>query len=165
MEGAEESYRSALSLREQALGEASVETIETLRQLATTLRAQQRLDEAQVALEEAVRRCELLPETPEAEVLRVGLLHGRATLTLAREDVQNAVLQYREALEALVKMVPADDWRVGRTRYNLARVQMRVGDLDAALVNAEESERVLRLKKGADAAMTKEAASLLETIR
>ena len=165
MEGAEESYRSALSLREQALGEVSVETIETLRQLATTLRSQQRLDEAQVALEEAVRRCELLPETPEAEVLRVGLLHGRATLTLAREDVQNAVLQYREALDALVKMVPADDWRVGRTRYNLARVQLRVGDLDAALANAEESERVLRLKKGADAAMTKEAASLLETIR
>lgn len=165
LRGAEESYRAALALRERALGETSVETIETLRQLATTLRAQQRLDEAQIALEEAVRRCELLPETPESEVLRVGLLHGRATLTLAREDVQNAVLQYREALEALVSMVPADDWRVGRTRYNLARVQLRVGDLDAALVNAEESERVLRLKKGADAAMTKEAVSLLETIR
>jgi len=165
LRGAEESYRAALALRERALGETSVETIETLRQLATTLRAQQRLDEAQIALEEAVRRCELLPETPESEVLRVGLLHGRATLTLARGEVQNAVLQYREALEALVRMVPADDWRVGRTRYNLARVQLRVGDLDAALVNAEESERVLRLKKGADAAMTKEAASLLETIR
>ena len=165
LKGAEESYRAALALRERALGETNVETIETLRQLATTLRAQQRLDEAQIALEEAVRRCELLPESPEVEVLRVGLLHGRATLSLAREDVQNAVLQYREALDALVRMVPADDWRVGRTRYNLARVQMRVGDLDAALVNAEESERVLRLKKGADAAMTKEASSLLETIR
>ncbi|MFM7261036.1 MAG: tetratricopeptide repeat protein, partial [bacterium] len=165
LKGAEESYRRALALREEALGDTSVEAIETLRQLATTLRAQQRLDEAQVALEEAVRRCESLPATPDAEVLRVGLLHGRATLTLAREDVKGAVVQYQEALDALVKMVSADDWRVGRTRYNLARVQLRVGELDAALANAEESERVLRLKKGGDAAMTKEAASLLETIR
>ena len=163
--GAEASYRRALALREASLGEADVDTVETLRHLATTLRAQQRLDEAQEVLEEAIRRCARFPKTPQAEVIRVGVLHGRATLTLAREDVQNAVVQYQEALDGLLEIVPPDDWRVGRTRYNLARVQNRVGDLDAAFVNATEAERILREKKGAEALMTREARTLLETVR
>ncbi|MFO0006745.1 MAG: hypothetical protein ACK559_37070 [bacterium] len=65
----------------------------------------------------------------------------------------------------MLQMVPADDWRVGRTRYNLARMQLRTGALEAALENAAAAERILREKKGADATMTREAASLCETVR
>lgn len=163
--GAETSYRRALFLRESSIGRDDGETVETLRHLASALRAQQRLEEAQAVLDDAWERSGRLPQTPAARVIRVGLLHGRATLSAARNDAATAIMQYEEALEALLAMVPADDWRVGRTRYNLARMQLRTGELEAALENATAAERILREKKGADATMTREAASLCETVR
>jgi hypothetical protein len=42
---------------------------------------------------------------------------------------------------------------------------MRTGDLKRAFENARESEKILREKKGADATMTRESASLLAAIR
>ncbi len=162
---AEATYRRALTLREGALGNADVDTVETMRHLASALRAQQRLDEAQSMLDEAIRRSTYFPDTNAANVIRVGLLHGRATLSAARDDAGAAVAQYEQALEALLEIVPRDDWRVGRTRYNLARMQLRTGDLPRAHANAFESEQILRAKKGADATMTRESASLLATIR
>jgi ATP/maltotriose-dependent transcriptional regulator MalT len=116
-------------------------------------------------LEDAIGRSAVFPDTNAANVIRVGLLHGRATLLAAREDVVAAVAQYEQALNALIEIVPRDDWRVGRTRYNLARVQMRTGDLKRAFENARESEKILHEKKGADATMTRESASLLAAIR
>lgn len=162
---AEATYRRALTLREGALGNADVDTVETMRHLASALRAQQRLDEAQSMLDEAIRRSTYFPDTNAANVIRVGLLHGRATLSAARDDAGAAVAQYEQALEALLEIVPRDDWRVGRTRYNLARMQLCTGDLPRAHANAFESEQILRAKKGADATMTRESASLLATIR
>ena len=162
---AEATYRRALALREKALGREDVDTVETMRHLASALRAQQRLDESQAMLEDAIGRSAAFPDTNAANVIRVGLLHGRATLLAAREDVVAAVAQYEQALNALIEIVSRDDWRVGRTRYNLARVQMRSGDLKRAFENAQESEKILREKKGADATMTRESASLLTAIR
>ena len=163
--GAEACYRRALALREAALGPDDVDTVETLRQLASALRAQNRLEDAQAVLDDAWLRSAKFPDTQAARVIRVGLLHGRATLSAARNDAASAIVQYEEALAALLQMVPADDWRVGRTRYNLARMQLRTGALEAALENAAAAERILREKKGADATMTREAASLCETVR
>jgi tetratricopeptide (TPR) repeat protein len=162
---AEATYRRALALREKALGREDVDTVETMRHLASALRAQQRLDESQAMLEDAIRRSAAFPDTNAANVIRVGLLHGRATLLAAREDVVAAVAQYEQALNALLEIVPRDDWRVGRTRYNLARVQMCTGDLKRAFENARESEKILHEKKGVDATMTRESASLLAAIR
>jgi tetratricopeptide (TPR) repeat protein len=162
---AEATYRRALASREKALGREDVDTVETMRHLASALRAQQRLDESQAMLEDAIGRSAAFPDTNAANVIRVGLLHGRATLLAAREDVVAAVAQYEQALNALIEIVPRDDWRVGRTRYNLARVQMRTGDLKRAFENARESEKILHEKKGADATMTLESASLLAAIR
>lgn len=161
---AERFYRSALVLREESLGRDDVDTVDTLRQLASVLRTTQRLDEAKACLDDALARSQSFPSTATAAITRVGILNGRATLAGARNDFAQARAQYAEALDALLKFVPEDDYRVGRTRYNLARAQVQLGDLDAARENARAAILVLRARKGDEASMTRQAVALMEEI-
>jgi hypothetical protein len=60
--------------------------------------------------------------------------------------------------------VEADDFRIGRTHYSIALMQLKLGDSARALENARIAKRVLRERKGNSAQMTREAAGLLQLL-
>ena len=162
--GAEAFYRSAITHREAALGEFDVDTVDTIRQLASALRAQRKFEETAACLKDALARSEQFPQTKAAAIARAAVLNGQAALAAAQNDPANALKLYEQALATLLPSVEADDFRIGRTHYSIALMQLKLGDSARALENARIAERVLRERKGNSAQMTREAAGLLQLL-
>ncbi|MSR41905.1 MAG: serine/threonine protein kinase [Phycisphaerales bacterium] len=161
----ERAYQAALALYEAALGPNALATVETMRQLASAQRAQQKFTEARCSLKEAFDRSASLEASQEAAIAKAAILNGMAALGRAEGDIAATLPLYREALAALGPYVDADDFRIGRTLYSIALMQEVLDDRASAAENAMEAHRILFLRKGPDAKSTKDAAALLERLR
>ena len=168
----EAAYREALALREASLGRGHLDTIDALRQLASALRRQGKFDEARAALDRAAERLArgVTGGAPRAIALQeAAILNARAALAGDEGDLPSALEAYGKALAAVRATAVPDDFRIGMTHFNLARTRValgartgaRAGALADALPDAREAVRILRLRKGDDAAETKRAVELL----
>ena len=162
--GSEAAYREALALRERALGADAIDTVDTLRQLASPVRKLARFEEAQSLLDEALRRSDSLPHDQDGAVAKAAVLNSRAVLASARQDDKLAVQEFKATLEAIAPYVAPDDFRIGRTLFSLARAELKLGNRSDALANARKAHEILRLRKGEAARSTQEASALVREI-
>ncbi len=162
--GAEEFYRSAIAHRESSLGVFDLLTVDAVRQLASALRAQRRFDATDACLKDALARSVHFPATSEAALARAAILNGQAALMAAQNDPTAALALYESALKVLMTSVAADDFRVGRTHYSIALMQLKLNQRASAIEHARTAESILRARKGSDAQMTREAAQLLQLL-
>ncbi len=154
-EASERLYREALLLRERSLGRDHVDTVDALRQLSSALRRQREFDDAERCLDDATSRLARLPESRPVAVQRAAVLNARGAIANARGRLDVALSAYSEALAAVRLTVPEDDFRIGVSLFNIARVQAALGMRTEALVEAREAVRILGLRKGADAMETR----------
>ena len=163
--GSEAAYREAIQCFERAYGRDSLQSTDTLRQLASPVRAQGRLDEAEACLEDAfARAARIEPESRQLAVLRAAILNSRAIIATVRGDAAAALLGYQGALEQLRPYTEPDDFRVGRTLVSIARSLQTLGRPDEALPSAREAVEILRTRKGATAESTRAAEKLVEDL-
>lgn len=161
----ERRYREALARTEMLGGPAEWTAIDTMRQLATVLRRQGRLDEASGFLAQASNRAAMLPSTTDGDIVRAGILNGRGVVALEQGDHQLAIEMFREALDVLAEFVPENDYRRGRTLSSLASAEFEIGRLSDAEIHAAEAVQILLNRKGASAEWTRSAEELLRRIR
>jgi tRNA A-37 threonylcarbamoyl transferase component Bud32/tetratricopeptide (TPR) repeat protein len=163
--GSEAAYREAIAHFERAYGPDSLAATDTLRQLASPVRAQGRLDEAEACLADAFARAErIAPESRQLAVLRAAILNSRAIIATVRGDSASALEGYRGALEQLRPYTEPDDFRVGRTLVSIARSLQALGRPEEALPSAREAVEILRTRKGANAESTRAAEKLVEDL-
>lgn len=157
-------YRSAIGSLAASLGDVAIETVDTQRQLASALRMQGKLDEADELLSDALNRSQQFPANGRAAVARAAIRNGRAVLASSENDHAYALEEFTEALEAIRPDIPADDFRIGRTLYSMARAEYQLRRLDDAELHARQAHEILRKRKGDAARSTAAAAKLLEEI-
>ena len=154
-DAAEADYRRTVELRERALGPNSMAAVDALRQLASTKRAQGRLDLSRAALDEALRRAKFFPDGRASAITRAAVLNGSGVLWAAQRDDLRALADFEAALAQVSRFVDADDFRIGRTLASIASAEERLGRFDSALANAERSLAIIRQRKGDLARSTK----------
>ena len=154
-DAAEADYRRTVELRERALGPNSMATVDALRQLASTKRAQGRLDLSRAALDEALRRAKFFPDGRASAITRAAVLNGSGVLWAAQRDDLRALADFEAALAQVSRFVDADDFRIGRTLASIASAEERLGRFDSALANAKRSLAIIRQRKGDLARSTK----------
>lgn len=164
-DGAEAAYRRTVELRERALGPNATATVDALRQLASTKRAQGRLDLSRAALDEALRRAKLFPIGRASAVTRAAVLNGSGVLWAAQGDDLRALSDFEAALAEVRRFVNEDDFRIGRTLASIASAEERLGRFDSALANAERSLAIIRQRKGDLARSTKRGETQVGRIR
>ncbi|MFM7052695.1 MAG: protein kinase domain-containing protein [Planctomycetota bacterium] len=160
---AEGAYREALALRERALGADDVRTMLTARHLASCLRRQGRLDEASGMFAELEKRARRIDGYPALEL--AAIINARAFIHSAEGRFDTALAAYRDALETVRGELPPDDYRIGRSLFNIATAEDRLGRADDARLHAEQALEILRRRKGGDAATVQQAERLLERLK
>ena len=61
--------------------------------------------------------------------------------------------------------LPADDYRIGRSLFNIASAEEKLGRASDAASHASEALVILRKRKGGDAATVQQVERLLERLR
>ena len=162
--GSESLYRSALASRKRSAGAAAIETVDTQRQLASALRMQGKVEEADELLTDALALSRQFPAGKLAAVARAAILNGRAVLASQENDHAYALEEFSAALEAIRPYTQPDDFRIGRTLYHMARAEFQLRRFDDAEGHAREALGILRVRKGDSARSTLAAAELLAEI-
>ena len=85
-------------------------------------------------------------------------------LDSAEGDFERALAGYREALAAIRTELPDDDYRIGRSLFNIASMEQRLGRVDEAFEHAGEALAILRKRKGQDAATVQQVEELLRVL-
>ncbi|MFM1803176.1 MAG: Serine/threonine-protein kinase PrkC [Planctomycetota bacterium] len=156
---AEAAYREALVYRARAHGTRDVRTLLSWRHLASCLRRQGRLGEARSLynwIEAEARATDGYPALDMAAIM-----NGRAFIDSAEGNLQLALNGYAGALAAIRPGLRPDDYRVGRSLFNIAAIEERLGRTDDAITHAREALEILRNRKGRDAATVIEVERLL----
>jgi tetratricopeptide (TPR) repeat protein len=171
--GAESSYREAITLREQAYGVRDVRTLLSWRHLASCLRRQGRLREARDLYDSIEREARATEDYPALEM--AAIINGRAFIDSAEGNLELALQGYRDALEAVRPALAADDYRVGRSLFNIAVIEERMSNDPSAvdrraglradaLRHAADALSILRKRKGGGAATVVEVEALLRRL-
>ena len=159
---AEEAYREALSLRSRAFGANDLRTMLTSRHLAACIRRQKRLDEARALFGEILERARAIPGFPALEM--AAIINSMAFIDADEGRFEQARMGFSEALNAIRPELPDDDYRVGRSLFNIASMEEKLGRVDAAFDHAGAALAILRRKKGQDAATVQQVEELLRRL-
>ncbi|MFM2163747.1 MAG: hypothetical protein RL325_184 [Planctomycetota bacterium] len=159
---AEAAYREAIELRTRAFGTRDIRTLLTWRHLASCLRRQGRLAEARPLYDWIELEARGTAGYPALEM--AAIINGRAFLDSAEGDFERALAGYREALSAIRTELPDDDYRIGRSLFNIASMEQRLGRVDEAFEHAGEALAILRKRKGQDAATVQQVEELLRVL-
>lgn len=162
--GAEAVYRTAFQYFCDSIGDSAVDTVDTQRQLASALRVQGKVEEAEELLDDALAHSEAFPVEKHAAIVRAAIRNGRAVLASSENDHAFALAEFTAALETIRPFTAADDFRIGRTLYNMARAESNLGRTEEAEMHARQALEILRKRKGDAARSTEAAAKLLEEI-
>jgi tetratricopeptide (TPR) repeat protein len=172
--GAEASYREAIDLRERAYGPRDVRTLLSRRHLASCLRRQGGLREARALYDSIEREARAAGGYPALEM--AAIINGRAFIDSAEGNLELALQGYRDALEAVRPVLATDDYRVGRSLFNIAVIEERMSNAPGAvdrrsalradaLRHAAEALSILRKRKGGGAATVVEVEALLKRLQ
>jgi tRNA A-37 threonylcarbamoyl transferase component Bud32/tetratricopeptide (TPR) repeat protein len=156
---AEADYREALSLRKESFGLSDPRTMLTGRHLAACIRRQKRLDEARTMFGELLERARTVTDYPPLEL--AAIINSRAFIDMDEGRFEQALAGFREALAAVQGDLAADDYRVGRSFYNVASVEEKLGRRVEAKAHATQAVAILRKRKGGDSATVLQAEALL----
>ena len=163
LDAAEAAYREAIELRTRAYGTRDTRTLLSHRHLASCLRRQGRLADALVYynwIELEARRTDGYPPLELAAII-----NGRAFIDSAEGRYEMALAGYERALGAIRGDLARDDYRIGRSLYNIASAEERLGMFRQALEHAEEAVAILRSRKGSDARTVQQAEELVVRLR
>jgi tetratricopeptide (TPR) repeat protein len=138
---AEGLFREAIAIRREVMPMHPI-LASSFNNLATSLREQHRLPEAQAALEEAIALA--VPasgaESRPVAAYRVNL----ARVYLAKQDATSAEPLLRQALAVRLRAFEPDDWRIGLTRSLLGDALTSLGRYEEAETLLIEARRVLK---------------------
>lgn len=163
LDAAEAAYREAIELRTRAYGTRDTRTLLSHRHLASCLRRQGRLADALAYynwIELEARRTDGYPPLELAAII-----NGRAFIDSAEGRYEMALAGYERALGAIRGDLAGDDYRIGRSLYNIASAEERLGMFRQALEHAEEAVAILRSRKGSDARTVQHAEELVVRLR
>jgi tetratricopeptide (TPR) repeat protein len=163
LDAAEAAYREAIELRTRAYGTRDTRTLLSHRHLASCLRRQGRLADALAYynwIELEARRTDGYPPLELAAII-----NGRAFIDSAEGRYEMALAGYERALGAIRGDLARDDYRIGRSLYNIASAEERLGMFRQALEHAEEAVAILRSRKGSDARTVQQAEELVVRLR
>ena len=161
--GAESAYREALARRTSALGTDDWRTLLTARHIASCLRREGKLDESLAMYDSVKSRATTLADYPPAEL--AAIQNGRAFVLLARGDLEGALAEYNGALTEIRRTLASDDYRIGRSLFNIAATEEKLGRREQATAHATEALEILRRRKGSDAATVQQVEKLLTKLR
>ena len=99
------------------------------------------------------------PGYPPLEL--AAIINARAFLSSAEGSFEEALAQYQDALAAIRGELPADDYRIGRSLFNIASTEEKLGRRVEAKAHAVQALAILRKRKGGDAATVLQAEALL----
>ncbi len=159
---AEAAYREAIALRTAAYGTRETRTLLSWRHLASCLRRQGRLGEARTLynwIELEARGTEGYPALEMAAII-----NGRAFIDSAEGNFDMALSGYQDALDAIRTELPADDYRIGRSLFNIASMEERLGRTQDAAAHADAALAILRRRKGQDATTVQQVEDLLRRL-
>jgi serine/threonine-protein kinase len=156
---AEVDYREALALRNDAFGSDDPRTMLTWRHLAACIRRQKRLEEARAMFDEILVRAMEIPGYPPTEL--AAIINSRAFIAADESRYEDALHGFREALAVIQRELPADDYRIGRSHFNIATVEEKLGRRLESTHHAQEALTILRKRKGGDAATVQKVEALL----
>ena len=159
---AEIAYREALALRTEALGADDLRTMLTWRHLAACVRRQKRLDEARGMFDEILAKARARPDFPALEM--AAIMNSRAFIDADEGRHDRALEGFREALGAIRGSLPSDDYRIGRSLYNIASAEEKLGRIDDAFAHAGDALSIMRRRKGSDAATVQQVEDLLRRL-
>ena len=160
---AEAFYREALAVRSDVFGERDPRTMLTARHLASCLRRENRLDEA-LALYDALE-VRALDQSGYPALDLAAIRNGRAFIYQSRGDLPRALSDFEDALDAIRGQLASDDYRVGRSLFNIASTQERLSMPVESLQNATQALEILRKRKGGDAATVVDVEKLIARLR
>ncbi len=160
---AEAAYREAIALRTNTYGTRDVRTLLSWRHLASCLRRQKKLGEATSLynwIELEAQRTENYPALEMAAII-----NGRAFIDAAEGRHEMALSGYSKALDTIRTELAVDDYRIGRSLFNIASMEERLGRTTDAIANAQQAREILLLRKGGDAATVVQVETLLTRLR
>jgi tetratricopeptide (TPR) repeat protein len=144
-------------------GEADERTLLSMRHLASCLRRQGRLDESR---REFVRIAAVSSEIEGYPPLeRAAILNGIGFIDAAEGNHAGALRSYQDALGMIRPVLAADDYRIGRSLFNIASAEEKLGRAGDAADHASQALAILRKRKGGDAATVQQVERLLERLR
>ena len=135
----------------------------TARHLASCLRRENRLDEA-LALYDALE-VRALDQSGYPALDLAAIRNGRAFIYQSRGDLPRALSDFEDALDAIRGQLASDDYRVGRSLFNIASTQERLSMPVESLQNATQALEILRKRKGGDAATVVDVEKLIARLR
>ena len=156
---AEVDYREALVLRTRAFGTDDARTMLSWRHLAACIRRQKRLEEARTMFGEILTRAMGIPGYPPTEL--AAIINSRAFIDADESRYEEALRGFREALAAIQRELPADDYRIGRSHFNIATMEEKLGRRVEAVHHAQQALEILRKRKGGDAVTVQKVEVLL----
>ncbi|MCE2882496.1 MAG: serine/threonine-protein kinase [Planctomycetaceae bacterium] len=156
---AETSYREAMALRVAALGADDPRSMLTTRHLASCLRRQKRLPEARAMFDELERRALAIEGYSALEL--AAIRNGNAFVASEEGQHEAALRAFQDALAAIRGELPPDDYRIGRSLFNIAVEEEKLGRVEDARRHGEQALEILRRRKGGDAATVQRVEQLL----
>ena len=163
LDAADAAYREAIELRTRAYGTRDARTLLSHRHRASCLRRQGLLGDALAYydwIELEARRTEGYPPLEMAAII-----NGRAFIDFAEGRFDLALQGYERALAAIRGQLAADDYRIGRSLYNIASAEEKLGRARDALAHAEEALVILRSRKGSDATTVQQVEQMVARLR
>jgi len=92
------------------------------------------------------------------------IMNSRAFIDADEGRHDRALEGFREALGAIRGSLPSDDYRIGRSLYNIASAEEKLGRIDDAFAHAGDALSIMRRRKGSDAATVQQVEDLLRRL-
>jgi tetratricopeptide (TPR) repeat protein len=134
-------------------------TMLSWRHLAACIRRQKRLEEARTMFGEILTRAMAIPGYPPTEL--AAIINSRAFIDADESRYEEALRGFREALAVIQRELPADDYRIGRSHFNIATMEEKLGQRVEAVHHAQQALEILRKRKGGDAVTVQKVEVLL----
>jgi tetratricopeptide (TPR) repeat protein len=156
---AEEHLRRALGIRQKLFGEETVVSLDSMRRLASLLRVQGKLDEADLILGKAVETSRRALGQNHTETI-AGLCE-MARLREAQGRLAEATELSRQVVDLAQRVKLNDDWQIALYRQDYGRYLIRMRQFQQAEKPLLESLAGLRTILGPDHQQSKKGAQLL----
>jgi serine/threonine protein kinase len=156
---AEQHLRRALGIRQKVSGDEAPDSLESMRSLASLLRAQGKLDEADLILGQAVATSRRVLGQNHTET--IAGLGEMARLREAQDRLPEAADLSRQTVELAQQIKFNDDWQMARYRLDYGRYLTRMRQFPRAEKQLLESLAGLKTILGADHQLSKKAAQQL----
>jgi serine/threonine protein kinase/tetratricopeptide (TPR) repeat protein len=156
---AEQHLRRALGIRQKVLGEEAPETLESMRNAASLLRVQGKLDEAELILAKAVATSRRVLGKNHMDT--IAGLGEMARLREAQGRLAESAELSRQTIELAEQIKFKDDWQMGRYRLDYGRCLTRMRQFPQAEKQLLEGLAGLKTILGPDHQLSKKATQLL----